>query len=78
MRTIEVLKLNKSLLCILQNVGIRIDDVRYIELYNDYKALLNNGEKVSYIVAMLAKKYNISERTVYGLLKRLQKECPLI
>ncbi len=28
-----------------------MEDVQYIELYNDYNRLLDEGEKVSYIVA---------------------------
>lgn len=32
-------------------MGIRPDDVQYIELYNEYNKLQTNGEKVSYIVA---------------------------
>lgn len=42
-------------------MGIRPDDVQYIELYNEYNKLQINGEKVSYIVAMLSLRYGISE-----------------
>ncbi|MDE6113536.1 MAG: hypothetical protein K2G49_00570 [Muribaculum sp.] len=75
MKVIEILKLNEGLLNVLQRVGIRVDDVRYVDLYNDYRLLIEKGEKVSYIVAVLSSKYNVSERTVYGLLKRLQMDC---
>lgn len=47
----------------------------YIELYNDYNRLLDEGEKVSYIVAVLAERYNVCERKVYTLIKRLQSDC---
>lgn len=67
--------MNEGLLNVLQRVGIRVDDVRYVDLYNDYRLLIEKGEKVSYIVAVLSSKYNVSERTVYGLLKRLQMDC---
>lgn len=46
-------------------MGIRPDDVQYIELYNEYNKLQTNGEKVSYIVATLSLRYGISERKVY-------------
>lgn len=39
-------------------MGIRPDDVQYIELYNEYNKLQTNGEKVSYIVDMAS----VSER----------------
>ncbi len=77
MKVIEILKLNKGLLNIFQSVGIKVEDVRYIDLYNDYKSLLEKGEKVSYIVVVLSDRYGISERKVYGLLKRLQMDCNL-
>jgi|GEM_PF-341424 len=48
-------------------MGIRPDDVQYIELYNEYNKLQINGEKVSYIVATLSLRYGISERKVYDL-----------
>ena len=52
-----------------------MEDVQYIELYNDYTRLLDEGEKVSYIVAVLAERYNVCERKVYTLIKRLQSDC---
>lgn len=52
-----------------------MEDVQYIELYNDYNRLLDEGEKVSYIVAVLAERYNVCERKVYTLIKRLQSYC---
>lgn len=77
MKVIEILKLNRELLKTCQDVGIRIDDVQYIELYNDYNRLLDKGEKVSYIVAVLAERYGVCERKVYALIKRLQTDCNL-
>lgn len=77
MKVIEILKLNRELLKICRDVGIRLDDVQYIELYNDYNRLLAAGEKVSYIVAVLAERYAVSERKVYALIKRLQSDCNL-
>lgn len=58
-------------------MGIRPDDVQYIELYNEYNKLQTNGEKVSYIVATLSLRYGISERKVYDLFKRFKTDCNL-
>lgn len=57
--------------------GVRLDDTNYIDLYTEYRRMLENREKVSYIVAALAVKYAISERKVYGLIKRFQTDCNL-
>lgn len=78
MTIIEILNLNKDLLKTFQTVGIRLDDVQYIDLYNEYRKMVADGEKVSYIVAALAIKYDISERKVYDLIRRFKTDCNLL
>ena len=77
MKVIELLKLNRELLTICQAAGVRLDDVHYIELYNDYARLLSDGEKTSYIVALMAEKYGVCERKVYDLIRRFKSDCTL-
>ncbi len=45
MKVIEILKLNEGLLNVLRRVGIRVDDVRYVDLYNDYRLLIEKGRE---------------------------------
>ncbi|MEI3469530.1 MAG: hypothetical protein V8Q76_12945 [Bacteroides intestinalis] len=78
MKVIEILNLNRELLKIFRKVGIRLEDVQYIDLYNEYRELQSKGNKVSYIVAVLADRYGISERKVYSLIKRFQSDCNLL
>lgn len=75
MKVIELLNFNRELLKKLQAAGIRLEDARYIDLYMDYVRLLNQGDKVSYVVAVLSQKYSVSERKVYALVKRFQSDC---
>ena len=75
MKVFEILNFNREPLKRLQQAGIRIEDVEYIDLYNDYRVMLGGGEKVSYIVATLADHYHVSERKVYTLIKRYGREC---
>ena len=77
MKIIEIVKINRELLKNLHAAGVRMEDTEYINLYADYHKLKENGEKVSYIVAVLANRYDISERTVYSLVKRFGSECNL-
>lgn len=77
MKVIEILKLNRELLKTCHYMGIRPDDVQYIELYNEYNKLQINGEKVSYIVATLSLRYGISERKVYDLIRCFKTDCNL-
>ena len=75
MKVFEILNFNREPLKRLQQAGIRIEDVEYIDLYNDYRMMFGGGEKVSYIVAILADRYHVSERKVYTLIKRYGREC---
>ena len=73
MKIIEIVKINRELLRNLHIAGVRLDDTNYTE----YRRMLSKREKVSYIVAVLAVKYAISERKVYALIKRFQTDCNL-
>lgn len=75
MKIIEVLKFNRELIKKLKIAGIRLEDEEFVDLYTDYTTLLNRGEKVSYIVALLSERYAVSERKVYMLIKRFKSDC---
>ena len=77
MKVIEVLEFNRELIKRLRIVGIRLEDEQFVDLYTDYTVMRQGGEKVSYIVAVLADRYGISERTIYSLIKRFSSECNL-
>lgn len=77
MKIVEIVKINRELLRNLHTAGVRIEDAEYIDLYADYRKLLGEGEKVSYIVAALSDKYAVSKRKVYGLIKHFQSDCKL-
>ena len=78
MKVIEILQINKISLKILQNACIKVSDVQYIDMYDDYRKMISDGEKKSYAVAVLMDKYNISERQVYYMVKRLEKDCKIL
>lgn len=59
-------------------MGVRHDDYRYLSLYEDYRTMTANGDKMTYIVAVLADRYSISERSVYSVIKRLRSECNML
>ena len=77
MKIIEIVKINRELLKNLHAAGVRMEDEQFVDLYADYTTMHQRGEKVSYIVAVLADRYDISERTVYNLIKRFSSECNL-
>lgn len=69
------MKISEELLKMLHENGIAIGDYQYIPLISDYQAMKSNGDKTSYIVLVLSRKYGICERKVYKVLKRLLKDC---
>ena len=80
MTIFEVLNFNRELLERLRRIGVRLEDTAHIDLFVDYNNMVGAGDKVSYAVAVLADKYNVSERKVYSLIKNFQSSamplCP--
>ena len=75
MVVIDALKFNRELLERMRSAGVRMDDVRYIDLYADVKSMTAAGDKKTYAVAVAADRYNVSERLVYDIVKRF--DAPL-
>lgn len=75
MTIFEILKFNRELLNRLRQYGIRLEDADYIDLFADFNNMVGAGNKVSYAVAVLADKYDVSKRKVYSLIKHFQNDC---
>lgn len=73
MTVYEILSLNKELLLRLDKLGIRTSDHIQVDIYNDFLKYKAQGDKVSYAVLMLSKKYNLSERSIYNIIKKLKR-----
>ena len=71
----EVLKVYSGSLNILYDIGVTPEDYRYIDMYEEYMKLKSKGEKTTYIVAELSSKYDVSERNIYAIIKRLKSHC---
>lgn len=77
MKVIEILKLSRKIVEVLQKSSININDVRYVSLYEEYEAMVADGEKKVYAVAYLSEKYGISERKVFYIIKKFGADCKL-
>lgn len=75
MTNFELLKVFQGPIKMLIRCNLRLDDCRYLELYEDYLAMVEAGDKVTYVVAKMAEKYNISQRKVYLLINRMGRDC---
>lgn len=77
MTVYEFLKVNETFLKYLCSNLPSLQLIGYLELYNDYLELKKRGEKVSYIVAILADKYNVTERLIYKITKQYNQRVNL-
>lgn len=75
MTVYEALKLCGGVIEKLEKAGVKPSDHRYVALFEDYRRAKQRGEKISYVVACLAQQYNMSERGVYDVVKRLAADC---
>ena len=75
MQIYDVLKISSPQIELLGRVGINPDYCHYLPLFEDYMAMRNMGGKITYIVAKLAEDYDVSVRTVYDVVRRMQCEC---
>lgn len=76
MKVHEILRQNADLFRMLARAGVAIEDVRYIPLWLDYERLRRDGFKIAYIIAHLCDTYEVSERTVYRIVGRFNRNIP--
>ncbi len=74
----EILNFNREFLERLQRAGARLGDIAYVDLFGDFTEMVDAGEKVSYVVAVLADRYGVSERTIYNVVKRFSTTATLV
>lgn len=77
MKVIEIMKLGRNFLEVLQKSCIKTEYLRFIDMYDEYLTFVSNGEKKTYAVTLLSKKYNISERQVYYLIRKFEHDCKI-
>lgn len=77
MKVVEIMKLGRNLLEVLQDSCIKVSDTKYIDMYEEYERIVSSGEKSTYAVTFLSEKYNISERQVYYIIQRFSKDCKI-
>ena len=58
----------------MSNCDLRINDYKYIEMYDEYARMRVSNEKVDYILKFLSDKYKVSESTVKRVIRRLSRE----
>lgn len=75
MTVYDIVSLNRELLKRLHKNGIKVNDYKLLDLYNDYLQMKADGDKTSYIVAKLSNKYKVCERQVFKVVKKMSQNC---
>ena len=75
MKVIEIMKLGRIFLDLLQKACIKLEDTRHIEMYDEYVRMKQEGCKKSYIIATLVDLYHVSERQIYYIIKKFESDC---
>jgi len=74
MKVFELLNFNCEILSKMDGAGIRTTDHKLDGMYKKYCEMRDNGQKVTYIVALLSEQYSMSERSIYSALDRLGRD----
>lgn len=73
MKIYELINFNRELLKKLSDAHINTSDYKNIDVYLEYKRLINDGLKKTYIVLYLSDQYNMSERQVYAVIAKMER-----
>ena len=77
MTQFELIKTNETILKAMLRYKIGILEVNNLMIYEEYKARKARKEKIGYIMCSLKDKYNITERSIYGIVKRMGKKIEI-
>lgn len=72
MKRADLILFNKELLQRLKEAGVRIDDYRYSDMYDDYVRMTRDGMSRKAIVLTLAEQYDVSDRQVYNIIRHME------
>jgi len=74
MKVYELLNASESIMTIFDKANVNVSDSRYIPMYTDFSRLKSEGHKITYAVAYLSEKYSLSEKTIYNVVEKFEKE----
>ena len=77
MKAIELIKVNRKAFALASEIGLHLEDWKYIALYDEYRAMRGENEKYNYTIAFLSKKYGIGESSVKRLIRRMEQEVKI-
>lgn len=73
----ELIKSAESILRICDEAGISPNEVRYLEVFEQWQNLTKEGHKKVWVLAYLSQQYNISEATIKRIARKFKKKVTL-
>lgn len=67
------MKISSDTLYLLSENDIKMSDVKYLDMYSEYEAMIAKSLKVTYIVEHLSEEYGVSVAQVYRIIKRFKR-----
>lgn len=77
MNAFELLTIHRSVLELMSTASIEVGDVKYIEMYKEYRGMMDKGHKMTYIVQYLSDEYGVGESTVYRVIKKFSEDVEI-
>ncbi len=77
MNAFELLTIHRNVLELMSTASIEVGDVKYIEMYKEYRGMMDKGHKMTYIVQYLSDEYGVGESTVYRVIKKFSEDVEI-
>lgn len=77
MKVHEVLALYRKFFAAMARQGVSPDDIRYLDLFNEYQTMKANGVKRGDICDFLSQKHKVSASAIKTAVRRLEEEYEL-
>lgn len=77
MTRFELISTNQTLLKTMASNAINPKEAEYIDMMIEYKEMRAKRHKVTYVVCYLSQKYNLTERTVFSIVKKMSARVKL-
>ena len=74
MKAIDFLKEHADTLRRMNRAGLKSTSVAQIELYEEYRQMINEGGSPYKAVMQLAIRHDVTERTIYRIIEIMQRE----
>lgn len=75
MEVAEIVRIGRELLKLMSENEVKIDDWKYLKMYEEYKRMRSNRIKYRFAISELAAVYSISKSKVERIIRRLSKVC---